>query len=78
MNPYIKYFFHFAPISKSTLSTQELTSYDDVSLDLEVTIDKNKRRTLVIAAAIIKIEIIIWKIKNCAKRSCCMWVFYLL
>lgn len=76
MNPQNKYFFHFTTISKSTLTTSKLTSYDDVNLDFEVTIDKNKRRTFFVAAEIIKIEIIIRKITRYAHALC--GSFYLL
>lgn len=79
----------FAASKKSMLSTSEWTVYDDVSWDIDVTIDRNKRPEFFIAAPIIK-NIFCKKKKTkkqqqkiCAILSCSVWVengyfFYLL
>lgn len=46
------------------LFASESTSFDDVSWDFEVTIEKNEHRALFIAVSMIKIENIICEIKN--------------
>lgn len=70
---YSEVFLSFRRTSKSTLSTSESTSDDDVSWDLDVTIDKNKHRAVLgvffIAASMIQIERRICKIKTCAILS---------
>lgn len=81
---YSEVFLSFRRTSKSTLSTSESTSDEDVSWDLDVTIDKNKHRAVIfslfIAASMIQIERRICKIKKCAilSYSMCSDSYYLL